>query len=101
MLIDTKESFTPPAEFDLQAFDADGRFGFGNGKRIKLSFRVSKGSGSYLLETPLSSDQQVKEIGDEYEITATVIESSQLIWWLRGFGDQVRVLQPAELLSSL
>ena len=67
----------------------------------ELSFRVSKGSGSYLLETPLSSDQQVKEIGDEYEITATVIESSQLIWWLRGFGDQVRVLQPAELLSSL
>jgi predicted DNA-binding transcriptional regulator YafY len=98
--VDTKERFTPPAEFDLKAFDADGRFGFGNGKRIKLSFRVSKGSGAYLLETPLSSDQQVKEIGDEYEITATVIESNQLIWWLRGFGNQVRVLQPANLLST-
>jgi len=98
--VDTEESFTPPAGFDLQEFDADGRFGFGNGKRIKLVFRISKSSGAYLLETPLSSDQQVKEVGDEYEISATVIESDQLIWWLRGFGDQIDVLQPPGLMGQ-
>ena len=98
--VDTGEGFTPPAEFDFQKFDADGRFGFGNGKQIHLVFRVTKASGGYLLETPLSLDQQVAEQDDYYEISATVIESSQLIWWLRGFGDQLQVLTPAALLST-
>lgn len=98
--VDTGECFTPPADFDFQKFDSDGRFGFGNGKQIRLTFRVSKLHGAYLLETPLSEDQQVTELGNDYEISATVIESSQLVWWLRGFGDQLQVLTPPDLLST-
>ena len=42
-----------------------------------------------MLESPLSKDQQAKPIKDGYEITATVVKTEQLEWWLRGFGEQV------------
>ena len=44
----------------------------------------------HLLESPLSKDQIVMDLDDEYEITATVVDTEQLNWWLRGFGDAVR-----------
>lgn len=83
-------TFERPKEFDLQKYDDDGRFGFGEGKRIRLSFRIDRGAGFHLLESPLSADQQVTEVGDQLEISATVVDTAQLEWWLRGFGDQLR-----------
>ena len=82
-------TFARPKEFDLQKFDDDGQFGFGEGKRIRLTFRIDREAGSHLLETPLSADQKVTEIGDQFKISATVVDTAQLEWWLRGFGDQV------------
>ncbi|MBS1633874.1 MAG: WYL domain-containing protein [Bacteroidetes bacterium] len=81
--------FERPKDFDLKKYDNDGRFGFGEGQRIKLNFRISKETGAHLLETPLSTDQLVKELKDDYEITATVVDSAQLEWWLRGFGKEI------------
>jgi predicted DNA-binding transcriptional regulator YafY len=81
--------FERPKDFDLQKYDDDGRFGFGEGKRIRLSFRITKNAGLQLLESPLSIDQQVKESADHFEISATVVDTAQLQWWLRGFGEQV------------
>src|SRR6185312_3718735 len=85
----TTHTFERPKEFDLQKYDADGRFGFGEGKRIHLTFRITKPAGLHLLESPLSADQQVTEIGDQFEISATVVDTAQLEWWLRGFGEAV------------
>lgn len=82
-------SFERPSSFDLQKYDADGRFGFGEGKLIQLTFCITEGAGFHLLESPLSKDQHHKAIKDGYEITATVVETAQLEWWLRGFGDEV------------
>jgi len=82
-------TFERPKEFDLQKYDDDGRFGFGEGKRIRLTFRIEKTAGLHLLESPLSADQQVKELNDQFEILATIVETAQLEWWLRGFGNQV------------
>ena len=82
-------TFERPKEFDLQKYDADGNFGFGDGKRIRLSFRIDKSAGYHLLESPLSADQTVKELEHQYAISATVVDSAQLEWWLNGFGDQV------------
>ena len=81
--------FDRPKNFDLQRYDNDGRFGFGDGKRIRLTFRIEKGAGLHLLESSLSEDQVVKEIDDDYEISATVVESAVLERWLMGFGDEV------------
>lgn len=86
-------TFERPKEFDLKKFDDDGQFGFGTGRRIRLTFCIDKNAGFHLLESPLSNDQQVTEIGDQFKISATVVETAQLEWWLRGFGDQVSHVQ--------
>lgn len=90
-------TFERPKGFDLEKYDDDGRFGFGEGKRIKLTFHIDKEAGYHLMESKLSEDQQVIEMEGAYEITATVVESAQLEWWLRGFGEQLEVVskQPA------
>lgn len=82
--------FDRPKNFNLKKYDDDGRFGFGQGKRIKLSFQITRDAGYHLLESMLAEDQQVIELKDGYEITATVVETAQLEWWLRGFGDAVK-----------
>ena len=82
-------TFKRPKDFSLKQYDDDGRFGFGDGKKVRLTFRIKKDYGYHVLESKLSEDQAVKEIGDDYEITATVVDSSMLEWWLRGFGDAV------------
>lgn len=83
-------TFTRPKDFDLKKYDDDGRFGYGDGTRVKLSFCINKDAGLHLLESPLSADQQVKELNNAYEITATVVDTDMLEWWLRGFGDAVQ-----------
>jgi len=82
-------TFERPKDFNLQRFDNDGQFGFGEGKQIRLTFRIDQDAGQHLLETPLSADQTVKVIGDHYEVSATVVDTAQLQWWLQGFGDNV------------
>jgi len=82
-------TFKRPPEFDLKQYDDNGRFGFGNGELIKLSFWIEKDYGLHLLESPLSEDQQVCEGKKHYRINATVVDSAMLDWWLRGFGKAV------------
>ena len=65
------------------------RFGYGDGKLIRLSFRIEKEAGLHIVECPLSADQQVVELDDAYEVTATVVDSAMLDWWLRGFGTAI------------
>lgn len=91
--------FDRPPEFDLDAFDNEGRFGVSLGPPIKLRMNVTKSSGLHLLETPLAKDQTVKENPNDYEISATVVPTEQLIRWLRGFGDDLLSLKPASLLK--
>lgn len=86
-------TFERPKDFNLQKYDDDGRFGFGEGKRVRLTFRIDREAGFHLLESPLAADQQVKEIGDQFEISATVVDTAQLEWWLWGFGDRVTDVQ--------
>lgn len=82
-------TFERPKDFDLESYDNEGRFGYGDGTRVKLSFRIDKEAGYHLLESPLSLDQQVQESEDVYAITATVVDSAMLEWWLRGFGESI------------
>lgn len=84
--------FNRPKEFRLSQYDADGRFGFGEGKLVKLYFSTNKQIAHYLIETPLSIDQTVEECERYYKISATVIDSIQLDRWLRGFGSDITLL---------
>ena len=93
-------TFERPKDFNLQKYDDDGRFGFGEGKRIRLSFRIAKGAGLHLLETRLSQDQRFTEGLDYYAIAATVVETQQLEWWLRSFGESVWSVRRQELAGE-
>ena len=91
-------TFERPAEFNLQKYDDDGRFGFGEGHRVQLRFRITKDAGLHLTESPLSTDQQYVEAQDGWlEIIATVVDSAMLDWWLRGFGKAVTNIQKLSL----
>jgi predicted DNA-binding transcriptional regulator YafY len=89
-------TFERPKDFDLKQYDDDGRFGYGDGECIRLSFLIEKAAGLHLLESPLSADQRVVELDDAYEISATVVDSDMLEWWLRGFGDDIRNIRRDE-----
>jgi hypothetical protein len=93
-------TFKRPPEFDLKQYDDDGRFGYGNGDLIKLTFRIEKGHGFHLLESPLSEDQQVCEEKEHYKIRATVVDSEMLDWWLRGFGKAVSGISKTKLVGK-
>lgn len=93
----TSFGFERPPEFDLEKYDNDGRFGYGDGERIRLTFRIEKSAGLHILESPLSEDQSVKEDRNEYEISATVVDSEMLDWWLRGFGDSVSSIEKRKI----
>ncbi len=89
--------FIPPDDFSLEKYDADGRFGFGEGKRIRVSFSIAKDAGFHLLESALSEDQLVEPLENAYRITATVVDSAQLQWWLNGFGENVWDIEKCDL----
>lgn len=91
--------FERPPEFDLKAYDDEGRFGVSLGKPIKIRMVVAKHAGLHLLESPLANDQKVKELQDDYEISATVVPTEVLQRWLRSFGTDLKSFQPAGLLS--
>ncbi|MBU1357670.1 MAG: WYL domain-containing protein [Gammaproteobacteria bacterium] len=98
--LDSGLAFLRPTDFDLQRFDDEGRFGFGAGRRIALAFRLPKEAALHLTESPLARDQQHRILADgRFEFTATVVESQQLRWWLRGFGDALELRRPKRLLG--
>jgi predicted DNA-binding transcriptional regulator YafY len=98
----TTLTFVRPKEFDLKKYDDDGRFGFGEGEQVQLTFRIDRENGRHLLESPLSNDQQVVEYQDgALEITATVVNSGMLEWWILSQGAGIEVLAPAELRTLI
>jgi predicted DNA-binding transcriptional regulator YafY len=93
--------FKRPKDFDLARYDDDGRFGFGDGQRVKLGFCITKPAGYHLLEARLSSDQVVEEHEDHYQIEAIVVDSAVLERWLRAFGDDVWDIQKTAVSDQL
>lgn len=84
------ERFVYPKAFDLTRYDNEGRFAFGIGRQVRLSFNIDAMVGRHLTESPLSLDQQVTEHDTYLSITATVTDSMLLHTWLRGLGEAVR-----------
>ncbi|MGF1755555.1 WYL domain-containing protein [Vibrio makurazakiensis] len=83
-------SFERPKSFSLEQYDADGRFGFGEGVKGILSFTADENVSFYLSETPLSNDQTIEARNEKrYLIKATVTDSLLLKRWLMAFGNKI------------
>lgn len=91
-----------PVGFDIDNEIAKGLFGFGDSTMIQLKVRFTHDCGNHLFETPLSSDQKIRELTDgNLMLTATVANTPQLRWWLLGLADGAEVIEPQKLRDDM
>jgi predicted DNA-binding transcriptional regulator YafY len=87
-----------PEGFSLEQYISQGAFGFEESGLIKLVVRFTTPAAEHLWETPLSLDQEIEPDKSGWmRLQATVPDTAQLRWWLKGFGQEVEVLEPASL----
>jgi predicted DNA-binding transcriptional regulator YafY len=86
-----------PDGFDLKTYIHSGALQFSQGEMIKLKARINTTLANLLGETPISQDMQIQPTDDGYELTATVLDSWQLHWWVLSQAEAIEVLEPGEL----
>jgi predicted DNA-binding transcriptional regulator YafY len=98
----TDQAAWVPKGFDLDAYIEKGEFDISSGKRIRLRAVFEKRIAKFIVETPLSKDQRLSDLEDgRVQLTASVMETEQLRWWLLSLGDQVEILAPDSLRESV
>lgn len=92
---------TIPAGFDLDNYISSGELDFAIGGDIKLKALISKEMAFHLEERPLNADQKITDSdGGSWLLEATIQDTSELRWWLMGFGQYVEVLEPVSLRNE-
>ena len=74
---------------------------FGNGSKLNLEALVSSGLAVCLEETPLAEDQRLVMKGERARLSATVLDTWQLNWWILSRGPDIEVLKPAKLRKQI
>ena len=97
---------TPPQGFDFGSYIDSGAFQYVDPEAapIELRLRMTVEAAAHLHETPLSLDQGITDDDDAagwVRVSARLLETEQLYWWLLGFGAQVEVLQPQSLRERM
>lgn len=93
---------TAPKGFNLDEYIASGELSFGDGSEIVLKAIVSKSVAFHLGERQLDPKQSITEQADgNYLLQAKVLETSELRFWLRGYDEEIEILEPAELRDQL
>jgi len=91
-----------PDGFDLDVYIQSGEFGFRLKGTIAFKALFSKAAALHLSERPLSDGQTMTAQDDgRVLITANIQDTSELHWWLLGFGSQVEVLQPKYIRNEI
>lgn len=90
-----------PADFSLNAYIAKGAFQFGDGVKLRLVARVSRGLAAILRETPLAQGQQLEELDEEFRLTVVLDDSWQLRWWILSQADDIIIEEPLELRREI
>mgnify|MGYP006169705841 CR=1 FL=1 len=100
----TRRLYAPvnkPKGFKLSKYLEDGFADFGAGQQIELKAVVSKQLRKHLQESKLSEDQKIVDSEQGSILSATVPMTQQLIWWVRGLGSQIEVIEPSVLKAQL
>lgn len=88
-----------PQGFSLQQYIDSGEFSYPvDARTITLKALFDIDIAAYLRETPVPGTKSIT-LNDEDTILleADVQDTMQLRWWLKGFGDQVEILEPTDL----
>ncbi len=91
------EPATRPASFTLDGFLAKGGAQFGPQKVVALKARLSDELAAILRETAISPDQKITTRAGINTLSASVMESWQLHFWILSQGPSITVVQPAAL----
>ncbi len=92
---------TIPEMFNLDKYIASGELSFETGNQIQLKALVSPSVAFHLSECELGVNQNLTEQGDVWLLETTVMETSELRFWLRGYDEEIEVLEPQELREKL
>jgi predicted DNA-binding transcriptional regulator YafY len=93
------KSASSPKGFDLDNFIENQNIGFLVSKKLlNLEVIFESMAGFHLTETPISKDQILKQLEDgRYLLKVKLPDTSQIRWWLLGFGSQVEIIRPLSL----
>jgi predicted DNA-binding transcriptional regulator YafY len=100
-VVELNKPVTVPVDFDLDVFISR-ELTFPVGGKISLVVLFfNKADVQRLGEAPVSTDQKIiaREDGT-FELSATVEDTLQLHWWLRGYGSRVEVIRPESLRTE-
>lgn len=99
------EAATRLPAFDLDAYiqkEAAFAYPSPDSKQLRLQLRINARVAEHLSERPLSDDQQINPDDDGKSLlTATVPNTAELRWWLRGFGSNIEVVGPKSLRDKM
>ena len=94
----------PLQGFDFERYVREEKsFEYPVGKDIRLELIVARWLAQHLQECRLSTDQIVAPLraGEKFRVTATVMNTDQLFWWLRSLGTDVEILKPLVLRRKI
>ena len=96
------EPCVQPKKFNLDEFIQKQSIGFlVNQMPINLKAKFTRIAGFHLSETPVTKNQKLSILNDgSYLLDATLPNTSQLRWWLLGFGNGVEVIKPKSLRNE-
>lgn len=92
----TDEPATSPEGFNLEEYTLELSFPVGDNIKLRVLF-YDHADVERLRETPIAVDQQIIEKKSGWQLQATIANSYQLRWWLRGYGERVEVIAPKSL----
>lgn len=102
--IQVLEKLAERGDFSLQAHLVSNQpYFLRSDATLAIKLRVSGNTRHHLSDTPLAADQRVYD-GDDPDscmLTASVMDSDMLRWWLLAMGAQVEVLEPASLRDEV
>ena len=93
------KSASSPKDFNLDDFIDNQNIGFLVSKKLlHIEVIFESMAGFHLTETPITKSQILLQMDDgRYKLKAKLPDTSQLRWWLLGFGSQVEIIKPISL----
>lgn len=91
-------------EFDMDAYLPTAAFTRRQGTgTVQLIADVHPDTAGILQETPLSEDQTLEPLHDSdwLRLHANVADDQEMLWWVFGLGEQMRVKEPHSLADAI
>ena len=98
-ITDTKFKF--PKDYDFER-TMNRQFGVIHGRRFKVVAEFTGWAAGFVTERRWSPDQSIKPLrGGETRVTFTATSEPEVLNWILAFGDEAKLVGPAELVEKL